>query len=90
MRRPSAAPNTIEIVTAVAAIALVLFTRDHRAGVASERFPLKATEHLRATGLRGNIYNPDQFGGVVIWTFYPERRALTDGRNELYRTFIPE
>lgn len=84
IRRP------IAIATAIATIALVLFARDHRPGVAPERFPLKATEQLRATGLRGNIYNPDQFGGVVIWTFYPERRALTDGRNELYRTFIPE
>ncbi|MFL6248635.1 MAG: hypothetical protein ACJ74H_21610 [Thermoanaerobaculia bacterium] len=82
--------RSIAIATAVAAIALVLFTRDHRAGVAPERFPLKATERLKATGLSGNIYNPDQFGGVVIWTFYPERRALTDGRNELYRTYIPE
>ena len=82
--------RSIAVTAAAAAIALVLFTRDHRPGVAPERFPLQAAAHLKATGLRGNIYNPDQFGGVVIWTFYPERRALTDGRNELYRTYIPE
>jgi len=40
--------------------------------------------------LRGNVYNPDQFGGFLIWSFYPERRALTDGRNELYRTYDAE
>jgi hypothetical protein len=78
------------IGVAVATIALVAFTRDHRAGVAPERFPLQAVARLQSTGLRGNIYNPDQFGGLLIWSFYPERRALTDGRNELYRTFIPE
>jgi hypothetical protein len=76
--------------TAAAAIVLVALTTDHRLGVAPERFPLEAVARLKASGLRGNIYNPDQFGGFVIWSFYPERRALTDGRNELYRNYIPE
>jgi len=76
--------------TAAAAILLVAVTTDHRLGVAPERFPLEAVARLKATGLKGNIYNPDQFGGFVIWSFYPERRALTDGRNELYRRYIPE
>jgi hypothetical protein len=80
----------IAIAVAAAALALVAFTRDHRPGVAPERFPLQTVARLKSTGLRGNIYNPDQFGGFVIWSFYPGRRALTDGRNELYRTFIPE
>jgi hypothetical protein len=77
---------------AVAAIALVYVavTTDHRPGVAPERFPVSAVARLQATGLRGNIYNADQFGGYLIHAFYPERRALTDGRNELYRTYIPE
>ena len=72
------------------AIAFVAFTTDHRRGVAPERFPVIAVARLHGTGLRGNIYNADQFGGYLIHAFYPERRALTDGRNELYRTYIPE
>jgi hypothetical protein len=72
------------------AVAAVAFTADHRLGVPPERFPIAAVAQLRASGLRGNIYNADQFGGYLIWTFYPERRVLTDGRNELYRAFIPE
>jgi hypothetical protein len=40
--------------------------------------------------LQGNIYNADQFGGYLIWSLYPQRRVLTDGRNELHRTFIEE
>jgi hypothetical protein len=75
---------------AAVAIAIVAWSGDHRAGVPPERFPIAAVARLRATGLRGNIYNADQFGGFLIWTFYPERRVLTDGRNELYRAFIPE
>ncbi len=75
--------------TAVA-IAIVAMTTDHRSGVAPERFPVAAVARLRATGLQGNLYNADQFGGFLIWSFYPQRRVLTDGRNELYRAFIPE
>ncbi len=82
--------RAVEYVTAGAAILLVAATADHRLGVAPERFPLHAVARLKESGLAGNIYNPDQFGGFVIWSFYPRRRALTDGRNELYRTFIPE
>jgi len=58
--------------------------------VAPERFPILATGQLRDSRLSGNIFNADQFGGFLIWAFYPERRVLTDGRNELYKTFIPE
>lgn len=80
----------VAFLAAAAAIALVAVTADHRLGVAPERFPVEAVARLKATGLKGNIYNPDQFGGLLIWSFYPERRALTDGRNELYRRYIPE
>lgn len=82
--------KSIAYAASAAAILLVAATGDHRLGVAPERFPLEAVARLKATGLQGNIYNPDQFGGFVIWSFYPERRALTDGRNELYRNYIPE
>lgn len=82
--------RSIAIVGTCVVIALVALTADHRPGVVPERFPLHAVARLQSTGLRGNIYNPDQFGGFLIWSFYPERRVLTDGRNELHRTFIPE
>lgn len=72
------------------AILSVALTADHRLGVPSERFPIAAVARLQSTGLRGNIYNADQFGGFLIWSFPRGRRVLTDGRNELYRAFIPE
>jgi len=58
-------------------------------GVDRSLFPVAATDQLQRSGLRGNVYNPDQFGGFLIWRFYPERRVVTDGRNELHRTYIP-
>jgi hypothetical protein len=70
------------IVLAIAA------TTPHGAGPSQGRFPLAAVARLQAAGLKGNVYNPDQFGGFLIWRFYPERRALTDGRNELHHTYI--
>jgi hypothetical protein len=83
-------PRALACATTAIAIAFVAFTNDHRRGVAPERFPVRAVARLQATGLQGNIYNPDQFGGYLIHAFYPQRCALTDGRNELYRTYIPE
>ena len=53
-------------------------------------YPLRAVAELKKLGLAGNIYNPDQFGGYISWTFYPERRALIDGRNELHDTVMRE
>lgn len=76
--------------TAAAAIATLALTTDHRLGVPPERFPIAAVARLKATGFAGNIYNPDQFGGFLIWSFYPQRRTLTDGRNELHRSYIAE
>jgi hypothetical protein len=81
------------VSTALAACALIplvwAFQHDvHRPGIDEERFPVRAVTALRSYTLPGNIYNVDQFGGLIEWTFYPERRALTDGRNELFRDFI--
>ena len=77
----------------IAACALIplawVFQHDaHRPGIDDERFPARAVAALKSYNLPGNIYNVDQFGGLIEWTFYPERRALTDGRNELFREFI--
>ncbi len=75
---------------AAACIAFAAVTTSHTVGLMPGRFPVEAVAKLKASGLRGNVYNADQFGGYLIWNFYPERRALTDGRNELYNSFIAE
>jgi hypothetical protein len=71
-------------------IAWVFAREAHRPEADPNRFPIQAVARLKQAGFEGNLYNPDQLGGYLIWSFYPERRALTDGRNELYRTYIPE
>jgi hypothetical protein len=85
-----AVPRVVAYAASAVLVAYVAIRGDHRLGVSPSRFPVQAVARLKTSGLRGNVYNPDQFGGFLIWSFYPERRALTDGRNELYRAFIPE
>jgi hypothetical protein len=80
----------VAYAVAAAAVIFAFVMVPHGFGLAKHRWPLAAVARLRASGLRGHIYNPDQFGGFLIWSFHPERRALTDGRNELYRTFNAE
>ncbi|HEV7488983.1 MAG TPA: hypothetical protein VGQ65_25210, partial [Thermoanaerobaculia bacterium] len=81
------------VSNAIGACALIplawVFQHDvHRPGIDDERFPARAVASLKSYNLPGNIYNVDQFGGLIEWTFYPDRRVLTDGRNELFRDFI--
>ncbi|MFZ2490117.1 MAG: hypothetical protein WA208_01400 [Thermoanaerobaculia bacterium] len=75
---------------AAAALVVAAVTSPHGAGIPQGRFPAGSVAVLRAENLAGNIYNADQFGGYLIWSLYPERRVLTDGRNELHRAFITE
>ena len=86
-------PRTLSIGFGIATIlplAWVLQLQDHTTGIDAERFPVRAVARLASTGLPGHIYNADQFGGFLEWIFYPERRVLTDGRNELFRELIAE
>jgi hypothetical protein len=77
-------------IAALLPIASVAARGDHRPSLVAHRFPVAAVARLRQTKLQGNIYNPDQFGGYLIWSFFPQRRVLTDGRNELYHSFLRE
>ena len=75
-------------VCALSPVWWVFVQSEHFTGVDGERFPVRAVAQLQRTGLPGNIYNVDQFGGYLEWIFYPQRRVTTDGRNELFRDFI--
>jgi hypothetical protein len=76
--------------TALLLIGLLWAHGGIRTGIDDKQFPVASVAHLRALGLEGNIYNPDQFGGYLIRAVYPERRVLTDGRNELHTAYIEE
>lgn len=88
---PPRLPERLAAVVAAAVVAVVVVTQGGvGTGPDPMQFPVASVVRLRELGLRGNVYNPDQLGGYLIWSFYPERRAVTDGRNELHIGWITE
>jgi hypothetical protein len=82
--------RTVIALLLMVPLGLIVMRRDSRRGIDVSRFPVRAVARMKTAGLHGNVYDPDQFGGFLIWSLYPERRVLTDGRNELYHTYIAE
>jgi hypothetical protein len=85
-------PSLDRLAAAAAGVLLIMAAlgAPFATGLDPRRFPIESVERLKASGLRGNIFNADQLGGYLIWTFYPERRVLHDGRNELFDTYLAE
>jgi hypothetical protein len=55
----------------------------------ARRFPVAACERIAVLAPGMRLYNDVQFGGYLIWRFYPERKVFIDGRNELYTKLLP-
>jgi hypothetical protein len=71
------------IVPVAITAAAILATSPFRAGI-DVKFPVNSTARVRALGIPGNIFSSYAMGGFLEWSFLPERRVLTDGRNELF------
>ena len=50
------------------------------------KLPVAAAQFISTANLRGNLYAPDQFGGYLIYRFYPQLKVFVDGRSDFYRT----
>jgi len=87
---PRLRPALAALGSALACAAVTAFTWPPLQVGIDEHFPVAAVERLRASGLQGTIYTPYGLGGFLIWSFYPQRRVLTDGRNELYVAYQAE
>lgn len=87
-RIPTRARSILGASTLLVLVVATLVHPDFGLGPDRTVFPIHAVDDLAALQLRGHIYDPDQFGGYLIWRFYGERRVLTDGRNELYHAYI--
>jgi hypothetical protein len=53
------------------------------------RFPVEAAEWVAREEPAVRLYNDVQFGGYLIWRFFPGRQVFIDGRNELYADLLP-
>ncbi|MFN8008925.1 MAG: hypothetical protein U0V70_18245 [Terriglobia bacterium] len=50
----------------------------------SEKFPVAAAAYLDAHELQGNFFTTDQWGGYLIYRFYPKYPVFFDGRSDMY------
>ncbi|MBI4688820.1 MAG: hypothetical protein HY754_00885 [Nitrospirae bacterium] len=47
----------------------------------SNYFPEDVVEFIIKNNIRGNMYNSYEWGGYLIWRFYPEKKVFMDSRN---------
>jgi hypothetical protein len=80
------------IVGAAVFAFLLIFLATHTPslGINEQILPVRAAARLAALHPPGNIFCASHLGGYLIWTFYPERRVVNDGRNELHHAFLTE
>lgn len=50
-----------------------------------KRFPVAAADFILESGLTGNMFSHDQFGGYLIYRLYPKFKVFVDGRSDFYR-----
>src|SRR5581483_433661 len=56
-----------------------------------KRFPVGATEFIAQQGIRDHLFNPDAWGGYLIYRLYPDYRVYVDDRHDLYgETFLKQ
>jgi hypothetical protein len=55
-----------------------LFHRD--SVIVGSKYPEKAVKFLKESGIRGNMFNPLDWGGYLMWYLYPDYKVFTDGR----------
>lgn len=47
-------------------------------------FPAKACDFIEKIEVQGNMYNTYNFGGYLIWRFFPNKKVFIDSRAEIY------
>lgn len=82
----------VMIASTIAAVLALVVTRGVRLpggtrrpmfGVEAGRFPVGAAQFIR-NHISGNTLNTMEFGGYLIWRWFPERRVFCDGRLDVY------
>jgi len=68
----------------VFALRTYLLVRSARSYSVSDRYPVAAVSYLRENLPEGNMFNPYNWGGYLIWEF-PEKKVFIDGRMPSWR-----
>jgi hypothetical protein len=61
-------------------IVLILNSNLFQSGVQRKRYPAGAVDFLKANKIHGNMFNPYDWGGYLIWSLYPDYKVFIDGR----------
>lgn len=81
LKGKTAALGAAAALTAVFLIIILPRTIIMRPLLAEGIFPEKAAEYIEEKQLPPNIYHPYEWGGYLIWKFYPQYKAFIDSRS---------
>ncbi len=46
--------------------------------------PIKAVEFIKKEPIKGNMFNNDEFGDIIIYDAFPQYKVFIDGRSDMY------
>lgn len=46
--------------------------------------PTNAVEFIKKENIKGNMFNNDEFGDIIIYSAFPQYRVFFDGRSDMY------
>lgn len=58
-------------------------------GIHHQFYPDKAMEFMDSAGITGNIFNSQNYGGPLIFRYYPRRKVFMDTRHISYEILLP-
>ena len=77
--------NLLLVVLAVVAVAARFVQQSGKQSDEVNRtYPAQAVDWILANKPGGNLFNPYNWGGYLIWRLYPEYRVYIDGRADVY------
>jgi hypothetical protein len=83
MRRASYSYLALLLAVVVAGLPFVKGPRP-RAAPSEAKLPVRACDFIAERGLHARLYNTYEWGGYLIWRFWPRTRVFIDGRCVVY------
>lgn len=78
--------NLVAILILILAGIWVIVSRRNTfgVGVRPRLYPEKAASFLEEAGISGRMFNEYEWGGYLIWRFFPKKKVFMDGRTVVY------
>lgn len=79
-----AALNGIWPIAIMGVVFVLICTGNIRNSFSEEEKPVKAIQFIQENKLKGNVYNNDEFGDLLIYYLWPQYKVFFDGRGDMY------